>query len=274
MVRLQALLADDDYNIQDFERYFRDPTNLRISDTITCLGVGKYKYMWSIACQKTTITVLYCFNGYNNKADDKKRVILEFNPNKLEYDDFNEIDKIICNLVEISVVRCDLAIDIPIDRKFTHLIKDKRNYEYHDYNKNGKTEYLGVRNEQGFVKLYDKQKESNLEKPMSRLEITVKPSMIEFNKRLPKVICEEENYQTEMKVYDKINPTNQAIISVLNTLDVDTRILALKQFSKFIRKKISPYVLGDTYELEIDNHCVQSVFDWLSNCVYYKTFKQ
>ena len=271
-LRLQGLLSDDGWTQDDFQRYFNNPANMRISDTYICTGVGKYKYMWSITCKNTTVTVLHCFNGYTNKADDKRRVILDFNPNKLDYDDFTEIHNVIRCLVDLEVVRCDLAIDIPVPRLFANLIKDKRNYEYLDYNKNGITEYLGTRNSPNFVKLYDKEKESNLDNPLTRLEYTCKPSMIEFKKVMAKVLIEKGQTELELSSYDNLLKSQIAIIKVLQGLPVHSRIKALKHFSYVVRKKISPYVLGDTYELKIDLKSVQAVFDWINNAVYNRSF--
>jgi len=271
-LRIQGLLSDDGWCQDDFERYFNNPTNFRISDTYICTGVGKYKYLWSITCKNTTITVLYCFNGYTNKADDKRRVVLEFNPNKLEYDDFTEIHNVIRCLVDLTVVRCDLAIDIPVPRQFANLIKDQRNYEYHDYNVNGITEYLGSRNNTNYVKLYDKQKESGLEEPLTRLEYTCKPSLIDFQKVKAKVIVERDQLEIETMEYDGFSKSQLATLKILQGLDVHTRVKALKQFSYRNRKKYSPYVLADTYELKIDTKCVQAVFDWINGALYNRSF--
>lgn len=273
MIRLQALLSDDPECEKAFNRYFNDETNMRTSMPTVSPAVGKYHYMWSIACQKTTITVLYQFNSYSDSHDDNRRVIVEFNPNKMDTDDRNQVDIILSNCVDIKVVRCDLAIDIPVDRKSVDLVKDQRNYEYQDHNENGITEYLGTRNNDNFVKLYDKTKESDLDYPLTRLEMTLKPSITEFRRHLPKVLVKQDNFQREMMLYDGLTNNNKIMISVLQTLDVRSRNIVLKSFNKYMRKKLSPYVLSDTYRLVVNENCVKSVFDWINNCVYYKRFK-
>ena len=271
-IRIQGLLSDDEYCQKDFERYFNDPNNMRVSDVSTCLTKLKFKYLWTITCKNTTITVMHFFNGLTGKDDDRKKVVLDFNPNKLVYDDFVEIQKIVCNLVELKCVRMDLAIDLPIERKYANLLKGNKNYSYNDFNADGITEYTGVRNEVGFCKLYDKTIESKLDYPLTRFEITCKPDMIAFRRKLSKVIIEYENYQRELLEYERITKNMQVVISLLQDLDVQTRLRALKRFSKYQRQKISPYVLADTYELEIDYKCVQAVFDWVLNAVYFKQF--
>lgn len=271
-LRIQGLLSDDGYSQDDFERYFNSPVNLRISEPSINTGMGKYKYLWTITCKNTTATVMYCFNGFTNNADDKRRVVLEFNPNKLEYDDFNEIHQVIRCLVDLEVVRCDLAIDIPVPRKFAHMVKDLRNYEYHDYNQNGITEYLGLRNTTNRVKLYDKEIESELDIPMTRLEYTCKPSYIEFEKVKATVLLERDQLELETMSYDGFSKSQIATVKILQSLDVTARIRALKHFSYRARKKISPYVLADTYELEIDKKCVSAVFEWINKAIYNRSF--
>ena len=271
-LRLQGLLADDEYNQEDFNRYFNDMTNMRLSDVSTNFAKLKYRYLWNIVCKNTKITVMYYFNGLSESQEDRKKVVLDFNPNKLEYDDFVEIQKIVSNLVELSVVRMDLAVDLPIDRKYAHLLKGNKNYEYRDYNADGITEYTGRRNEIGFCKLYDKTKESKLETALTRFEITCKPSIMEFKKKISKVLIETENYQEELFEIDNVKSSTKGLIAVFKCLDVHTRLLAIKKFSRYTQYKIRPYVFADTYSLELDYKCVQAVFDWVTNAVYFKQF--
>lgn len=273
MLRIQGLVADNEECQRDFERYFNDPTNMRVSDTMISTAKGKYKNMWNIACKKTSITVLHCFNGFGDK-EDYKRVILEFNPNKLEYDDFVEVQKIVLNLVELKVVRCDIAVDIPIERSFVTLVKDQRNYRYEDHNDNGITEYLGQRNNTNFVKVYDKQRESKTPNALTRIELTCEASVLEYQKHFPKILIQHEQIALETMNYDKLTASNKVLVEALKTLDVHDREKILRKLGRRIKQKISPYVLADTYELSVDYHCIGKVIDWVSNCVYYKTFSR
>lgn len=273
MLRIQGLVADNEECQRDFERYFNDPTNIRVSDTMISTARGKYKNMWNIACKYTSITVLHCFNGFGDK-EDFKRVVLEFNPNKLEYDDFVEVQKIVLNLVELKVVRCDIAVDIPIERKYVKLVKDQRNYRFEDHNENGITEYLGQRNNTNFVKVYDKQRESGTPNALTRIELTCEASVMEYQKHFPKVLIQHDQITIEMMSYDNLNRSEKALVQALRMLDLPKRETILKNFGRCLKKKLSPYVLADTYELSVDYHCIRKVIDWISNCVYYKTFSQ
>ena len=56
----------------------------------------------------------------------------------------------------LKPVRFDLAIDLPVARDKVYLIKDKRVYEEYSYSAINKTQHLGVRNNYGRVKVYNK----------------------------------------------------------------------------------------------------------------------
>lgn len=76
------------------------------------------------------------------------------------------------------------------------------------------TEYLGTRNTNGFVKLYNKQIESKLDKPLTRLEITLDRLDYEnFVKQLPKVY-----YPKKISVFDlqELNDTEKVLCVLLS----------------------------------------------------------
>ena len=271
-IRLKALLAEDDECIQSFRNFFDNPMNLRVSDVIERHAQGKYRYMWNISCDKTTYTVLYWFNGFDNNPDYRRYIIIDFNPNKLNVNERQEITNLLRNFVEVDVVRFDLAIDIPIKREFVHLIKDNRTYEFQDHNENGITEYLGTRNNTNYVKVYDKTRESSLDEAMTRVELTCAPSLGEAIKHFPSVLIEHEQISLELLEYDDLNSTQIAMVSALKTLSVKDRQQFLKSLNYRMKTKLSPYVLADTYELKIDIACVGKIYSWLSTCVKYKTF--
>lgn len=111
-----------------------------------------------------------------NKEKDYTLGFVEFNPNKLGADDtFKGIYELIWRACKhINLKRYDLAIDLlAVDRWRAALVKDGRKYCY--ILDKSKTEYLGVRSTHNFVKLYDKQEESGLDFPLTRIEITLEP---------------------------------------------------------------------------------------------------
>ena len=76
-----------------------------------------------------------------------------------------------------SIKRYDLAIDVPVDRFDCTLLKDNRAYIERRHGKEY-TQYLGAKSSHaGRVKLYNKQVESSLPYPLTRLELTLEPSV-------------------------------------------------------------------------------------------------
>lgn len=140
------------------------------------LRVGTYREMFKVPVNDTSIVIGL---GKVGKETDHKSGFLEFNPAKtypseqLEY-----IYRRIVSTPEVTLelVRWDFATDYPILRSEVSLMRDKRHYTF--VVSNGVTEYLGTRNKNGFVKLYDKQKELEAKgitckEPKTRLEITI-----------------------------------------------------------------------------------------------------
>lgn len=111
------------------------------------------------------------FQSFDNTLNTWK---LELNPNKCMPCDFVSalfrLLKTYSKFVDIG--EYDIAVDLPISRDSLFLIKDKRKYHSIVNSAVDKTEYLGCRHEHGFCKLYNKQKESKLDYPLSRFEIT------------------------------------------------------------------------------------------------------
>lgn len=97
---------------------------------------------------------------------------LEFNPNKLAGNpEFVRLLGLIAPYVSwAELVRYDLACDVPVSRDDVRLAKDGRKYKCEI--SGSMTEYLGRRNAAGYVKVYDKQAESELDGPLTRIELT------------------------------------------------------------------------------------------------------
>lgn len=111
------------------------------------------------------------FQSYDKTLDTWK---LEVNPNKCMPCDFvSELFALLrfySKFVEVG--EYDIAVDFPFPRESFYLVKDKRKYQSIFNSAVDKTEYLGSRHEHGFCKLYNKQKESKLDCPLTRFEIT------------------------------------------------------------------------------------------------------
>lgn len=142
-------------------------------------------YAWTlhkINC-KNGINVFVGFQnvGKNKEIEIKNIVRIEFNPNKV-YEQNSLIDDLIRVLDafrprEKKVNRLDYAIDIPVPLDNVVVLQSRKNKRSYDG-----TIYLGRRSSHGAVKIYDKQKESNLENPLTRFEITCKQGhLIKFD---------------------------------------------------------------------------------------------
>lgn len=109
------------------------------------------------------------------------RCRVEFNPNKVgSCDVLHEVLSFLMGCtdpVQREVVRFDLAIDLPIPREHCLLVKDKRLYIERRHGKEI-TQYLGAKSSStGRVKLYNKRLESKLDYDLTRLELTIDPSV-------------------------------------------------------------------------------------------------
>jgi len=108
------------------------------------------------------------------------RIRLDFNPNKVAH---HEVFQKLLNFVIVNsrpmhrtIKRFDLAVDIPVARYSCFLVKDGRAYIERRHGQEW-TQYLGAKSSTvGRVKLYNKQVESNLPRPLTRLEITLDPA--------------------------------------------------------------------------------------------------
>lgn len=108
------------------------------------------------------------------------RCRLDFNPNKVAHHEAfqNLLNFLIVNThpIQRTIKRFDLAIDIPVARYSCFLVKDGRAYIERRHGQEW-TQYLGAKSSTvGRVKLYNKQVEANLPRPLTRLEITLDPA--------------------------------------------------------------------------------------------------
>lgn len=131
--------------------------------------IGGFRNMWKLEYDQSSITVGTCHVTGTGKTD-AGRGFIEANPNKVGKKLVALINKLLGMGAKIEPVRYDLAIDYPIERDTVRLLKDNRKYGC--IMSESFTEYLGQRNKAGFVKVYDKQAESNLDAACTRVELT------------------------------------------------------------------------------------------------------
>lgn len=158
-------------------------------------GPGQYRRVWTLTlgeCRGKEATVTVGAGRRSGKKIEDLEGFVEYNPNKIArcapFRDLHRLILACCRRAELS--RTDLAFDFPVERWRAQAYKDLRNWAYIEnsgaaaspaardkymdlVSRAGRTTYLGIRSSPGYVKIYDKQKESGLSQPMTRVEVTV-----------------------------------------------------------------------------------------------------
>lgn len=217
--------------------------------------------------------------AFSMNCDDKAKLcegVIEFNPNKLfgvkdvcfkrKYSDEEGITDInICfqgdvmnyflrylivnNSKWVKLVRYDLAIDIPCRREQVCLIKDNRTYSLYapSQNPNTHTEYLGKHQKSGFVKVYNKTIESDLDEDVTRLEITSEHlDYKKFMSQFPKVLVKGNS---TLKPYMTLNGTDLVLYELL--MKEENRMLYFKRLGRDKQSKLKDYIFGDEEDKQI-----------------------
>lgn len=240
MVRLSLEFVDD--KVQNFVSWLNDLDTYRDGiDVKHWLSIKEFTYrdMFNV----TLVDCSFVFAiGFNGSAKDRSKGFIEFNPNKCMYNFmFKEIlDKLFSITLDRQVVRFDLAIDIPVPKHLVSLVKDGRNYQYIK-SKDSESEYLGVRNKSGFVKLYDKKAESNLDYDLTRLEITASLDGINFP------VVKVKGLQQSL-IFGDLNSTERVLVQLLDL--VDNKKIYLSQLNYRRRKKIEEFLGEETLQLD------------------------
>ena len=132
---------------------------------------GGWYELWSFAIGDSSVALGIGFMEPSCKVN-MNRGFVEFNPNKVAGDKrfWRLLEKLAPCVSHASLKRYDLAYDIECARKDCRLSKDRRMYKA--VISNGITEYLGVKNTAGYVKVYDKAAEMNLSGVLTRIELT------------------------------------------------------------------------------------------------------
>lgn len=213
-----------------------------------------YKHNFTFELLQGTIYIGVCLVEFG-KIEVSKNVI-EFNPNKMgDNDVFEQIKGIwYVHNKNIKVSEWDLAVDYPVDRNGYSLVKDNRNYQLNL--SRSKTEYLGRRHENGFVKLYNKSFESDLDYALTRLEITFKGVNLysEVEHCIPCVRSIGKVDNVELDGLDKW------ILDRINESDDKEEVLReLKKCSRRKYEKITPYLSGNSKELMVNSICYNAI---------------
>lgn len=211
-------------------------------------GEFKYRHLWTLKSNDNIQSTITIGLGRGSSREEQGKGFIEFNPNKVESNE--ELHKFlrhvrICSST-IDLVRYDLAIDIPLDRVLAKLTREgRKGYQYIDSG-NGITEYLGQRNKPGFIKLYDKTKESNLDYPLTRLELTLEKNS-DIEHIFPTVRVLNSQISLDFSEND-LDSTDKVLIALLKDCDNPQYYLSELGFRR--KRKIEPYLADTTLSLD------------------------
>lgn len=205
-----------------------------------------YVHQWTISSGDiekgvASWTLLMC---YGNARDQTG--ILDFNPNKCESNvDFQKFMVLIRNSTCITQVKTyDLAIDIPLSREQVFMERDgHKKYQYF-LSGDGVTEYMGTRSHNGFVKLYDKTRESKLKFPLTRLEITLQRG------KLAEAFCPVVHFrdmQMKLNLAQALSANDKVFLSAI--LATSEPQFYINQLTYRARQKFEPYISTKKFEL-------------------------
>lgn len=253
-VRISFELKHDSFI--DFQYYFSNNNRIDIIDYPLCFSEFRYKCLLKVCYKSGSLTLGYCFNGVS--FDDKLKGFLDFNPNKCMDDRqcIYDLQKLRSFSYIFDVVRWDLAIDVPTDRNNVHLKKDRRKYELHEHSYNDRTEYLGVRNSVGRVKIYNKTVESKLDYLLTRVETTcgsldVYKDKKKFDRILPDILL--LNSQQNIVIAD-LKDTEKVLVQLINASDYP--MYYYNQLGRVMKNKLKPYLFQESNMLKYDYACI------------------
>ena len=248
MIRLKLDFSGSE-RVTNFGNFMSRVDLLYIEQYPQSFKAFSYRNLFKVTCSNDSSFVIgLSFNG----TDSSSRYLgfMEFNPNKVgQQEEFKAVfAELMIHCFTAEVVRWDLAVDVPLARDLCILTKDKRKYTLVQNSRQDKTEYLGCHNKQGFVKLYNKKIESNLDDELTRLEITVsgKCTYSEFLELCPKIDVRGE--QQNFNPYLDLPDTDVVLYELLMKCDLSERQEYFNRLGRRKKDLLKKYVFSNTYD--------------------------
>lgn len=248
MVRL-SLDFSSEKRILAFGNWLSTPGNMFVETYPLSTRAFAFRNLFQITCSNNcSFVVGLGFNGVDK--DSYYHGFMEFNPNKVAGErEFKKVFSMLqeyCFCAEVS--RWDLAVDVNISRERCVLRKDKRKRATVENSLSDFTEYLGQRNKSGYVKLYNKTLESDLDYDDTRLEITVDGRFVydDFVKILPRVDVRGD--QQYLDPYINLKGTDLALYTFLMRCDGEERKYWSNVIGRRKMEKLCPYLQGSIYD--------------------------
>lgn len=180
---------------------------------------------------------------------------VEVNPNK-HYDKliFHSLLKLVKEWTAGGYMnKYDYAIDIPVNPDRVKVFGSRKEPGLHKG-----TRYWGQRNKHGYLKIYDKKKESQLDTPLTRVEHTW------FNNE--KVSYEDVyiiQYGDLSADLSQLDTVNRALVEMINLLKLHDEDYehCIKDLNYRRIKKIEPFIVGSSEKLEYNEIIHKSLLD-------------
>lgn len=215
---------------------------------------GTYRNQFRIVCgdkgeRSFWLGVGLVAYGKSRPSDSAK---LEFNPNKVGAERallwlLRQLWQRARLVDGCTVKQWDLACDWAASREQYSLRKDARLYEEVTHSASDRTQYVGARNMPGRCKLYNKQVESGLDAPLTRLELTIGglPGPHEMAAMWP-TVYRLADVQASAEVA-ALNDTDRFIFATL--LDAPDRI---NELGRRKRERMAALLDAARYRVEFD----------------------
>ena len=228
-------------------------------EKLNCSACSKYSWYQNIV----HIGSIHIFFGKMqsfNKVDRSWTILpilrLEVNPNKhFNTNEFAEVMKWVRqNCTSTELVRYDYAIDIPYNINSVKAYNSRKEAGLYKG-----TIYRGQRNKHGFMRIYNKALEQKLSgKDLTRIEHTICVNQSPSFEKI--TILQSSNSQLSPNELDALNNTiiNLCLVLQAHGIDFEPYIAKLNYRR---RKKIEPYLYGNTMELEYNKEILDKLLE-------------
>jgi len=243
MVHMRVEISDLGFNRLN-QAWCMDESNKIVRAYPQCYDSLKWRYFYQCIFRGNNVLKMGFFQN-DARSEYRNAGFIEFNPNSFaNHKDFwEEYPKLMKHFRFPEITRFDLAIDLPYKRNEVALIKDQRKYECLRISALNQTEWLGRRNKVGRVKLYNKQIESGLSFPLTRLEVTCDLDHV----NIPKVV--------DLRNLPKSD--SQLLTVVLRN---ENFTQAMADLSLYQRSRLLNLIQANI--IEFDQECIQGVIDY------------
>jgi hypothetical protein len=232
---------------------------------------GRYRHLWTIRFDEDT-TLAFGLGKIDGKCRETLvDGFLEFNPNKCcFFSEFFEFLRWLApHVLSGELIRWDLAVDMYHRRDLWRVAKDRRRYEF--CQGSALTEYLGIRNAPWRFKLYDKtadwnskHKDSQIDEPIVRLELTCNNDLADIFKHWPTVY---RPVDSALESLDGFRDVSREFVLCLSELLAAHLPIEhhLKHLIPRTRQKIRAALTAETVKIDPEcvTHCLR-VARWFS----------